>query len=89
MRELHDRLNLQLFQQDEPWPYMPHLTVVKMVSLPEAEKAFAAATARWADYAGKRRILVEELTFVREGAAGRWMDIAPLRLGRSLQQASR
>jgi len=82
MRELHDRLNLSLFQQDEPWPYMPHLTVVKMATLAEAETAFADALARWAEYHGSRRVLVDQLTFVRESAAGRWVDIAPVRLGK-------
>ena len=82
MRELHDRLNLRIFQQDEPWPYMPHLTVVKMTTLPEAETAFADATRRWAQYRGPRRVLVDQLTFVREAAGGHWVDVAPVRLGK-------
>lgn len=81
MRELHDRLNLALFQQDEPWPYMPHFTVIKMATLPEAERAFADAQARWAQYRDTRRILVDQLTFVRE-ADGGWVDVAPVRLGK-------
>ncbi|MDP9268222.1 MAG: 2'-5' RNA ligase family protein [Acidobacteriota bacterium] len=82
MRELHDLLSLPLFQQDEPWPYEPHLTVVKVGTLPEAERAFADALARWAHYHGPRRLLVEQLTFVREGADSCWVDVAPVRLGR-------
>ena len=89
MRELHDRLNLPLFQQDEPWPYEPHLTVVKRTTLSEAETAFADARARWAQYHGPRRVLVDQLTFVREGDDGGWVDVAPVRLGRSVPQASR
>ena len=84
MRELHDRLNTALFQQDEPWPYMPHLTIVKMADLPQAAAAFAATEQRWAAYEGSRRILVDRLTFVREGAANRWLDLAPVRLGRAV-----
>src|ERR1700675_3973837 len=30
MRELHDRLNTQALAAQEEWPYMPHLTIVKM-----------------------------------------------------------
>jgi len=30
MRELHDRLNVGPLHADEPWPYMPHLTIAKM-----------------------------------------------------------
>lgn len=82
MRELHDRLNTQLFQQDEPWPYMPHLTIVKLASVEQAEAARAQAAERWAGFRGARRIVVEQLTFVREGAEGRWLDLAPVRLGR-------
>src|SRR5512140_269052 len=75
MRELHDRLNTTLFQQDEPWPYMPHLTIVKMATLAEAEAAQREATARWTAYHDSRRILVDQLTFVRESSGGRWTDL--------------
>lgn len=82
MRELHDRLNTRLFQQDEPWPYMPHLTIVKMASEEQAQAARAQATERWSAYRGSKRILVEQLTFVRESTEGRWLDLAPVRLGK-------
>lgn len=81
MRELHDRLNTDLFQQEEPWPYMPHLTIVKMATVAEAEAARAAAAARWGGFRGSKRILVDRLTFVRESSEGRWLDLAPVRLG--------
>jgi 2'-5' RNA ligase len=84
MRELHDRLNTTLFQQDEPWPYMPHLTIVKMATLAEAETAQRDAQRRWAHFLDSRRILVDQLTFVRESTAGRWTDLAPVRLGKAL-----
>jgi len=83
MRELHDRLNTSLFQQQEPWPYMPHLTIVKVATLEQAEAARAQAAARWADYRASRRIVVDQLTFVREREGGRWLDLAPVRLGRT------
>src|SRR3954470_4218551 len=82
MRELHDRLNTKLFQQDEPWPYMPHLTIVKMTSVEEAEAARTAAAERWERFGESKRILVDQLTFVRERSEGRWLDLAPVRLGR-------
>ena len=89
MRALHDRLNSRLFQQDEPWPYVPHLTIVKMETLPEAKAALATATKRWAEYEGSHRILVEQLTFVRESVEGGWIDLAPLRLGRAVSTPSK
>jgi hypothetical protein len=36
----------------------------------------------WAEYQGSRRILIEELTFVREGHdINTWHDLAPIPLG--------
>ncbi len=89
MRELHDRLNTTLFQQDEPWPYMPHLTIVKMATLAEAEQAQRDAERRWAHFLGSRRILVDQLTFVRESTGGRWTDLAPVRLGKALSTSNK
>lgn len=88
MRELHDRLIASQFQPDEPWPYMPHLTIVKMDSFDKARLAQEVALERWSRYHGTQRILVEQLTFVREGENSRWIDIAPIRLGRTLTQPS-
>jgi len=89
MRELHDRLNTDLFQQEEPWPYMPHLTLVKMATLEEAHAARQQAAERWSTYRGSRRILVEQLTFVRESTEGRWLDLAPVPLGQALSTSSK
>src|SRR5215469_9157516 len=33
MRELHDRLNTGALEYEEPWPYMPHMTIVKMADM--------------------------------------------------------
>lgn len=84
MRELHDRLNTGLFLCQEQWPYMPHLTIVKMAREEQALEAFEVARERWARYEGSRRIAVEELTFVREGENNSWVDLAPIPLGWSL-----
>ena len=89
MRELHDRLNTDLFQREEPWPYMPHLTLVKLATLAEAQLAQQQAEERWHAYRGPRRILVEQLTFVRETTEGRWLDLAPLRLGKPVSTSSK
>jgi 2'-5' RNA ligase len=84
MRELHDRLNTQVLAFKEEWPYVPHLTIVMMASDPPAQNAFRIACERWGHYLGSRRILLERLTFVREEAPGRWVDVAPVMLGRTL-----
>ena len=68
MSELHSKLNTEALAFKEEWPYIPHLTIVKMTAEPPAQTAFQIARERWARYAGGRRILVERLTFVREDA---------------------
>jgi 2'-5' RNA ligase len=84
MIELHSKLNTEALAFEETWPYIPHLTIVKMSAEEPALKAFQMARERWAQYAGSRRILLEKLTFVREDRENHWVDLAPVRLGRRL-----
>ena len=84
MRELHDRLNTKTLAAEEEWPYMPHLTIVKMSAEEQARQAFMTARDRWAEFEGGRHIQVKELTFVREEEQNRWVDLAGVPLGRSL-----
>jgi len=84
MCELHRRLNTEVFAHKEEWPYIPHLTIVKMTVEHAAQHALQTARQRWEQYKGSRRILLERLTFVREDAQNRWHDLAPVRLGRQL-----
>jgi len=84
MSELHRKLNTAELQFKEEWPYIPHLTIVKMASEPPAQAAFEIARKRWQDYSGSRRILLEKLTFVREESSNCWVDLAPVQLGRRL-----
>ncbi len=84
MSELHSKLNAEALAFQEEWPYIPHLTIVKMSSETAAQTAFQIARERWAHYSGSRRILLERLTFVREDAQNCWVDLAPVPLGRRL-----
>jgi len=84
MRELHDRLNTRALHAQEEWPYMPHLTIVKLSTEELAQRAYITARDRWAEFQGSRRVLVQELTFVREEEENRWVDLAGVPLGRSL-----
>jgi 2'-5' RNA ligase len=84
IQELHDRLDTQALAAEEEWPYMPHLTIVKISGQAEADAAYVVARDRWAQFAGSRRITVKELTFVREEEQNRWVDLAAIELGRSL-----
>ena len=84
MRELHDRLNVAALHGEEQWPYMPHLTIFRMDSVAQATPALEEARRRWDNYQETRRVLIEQVTFVREAGANRWIDLAPVPLGRRL-----
>jgi 2'-5' RNA ligase len=84
MRELHDRLNSNSLGAQEDWPYMPHLTIVKMSAEAQAQKAYQVACERWRNFKGNRDIQVNELTFVREEEQNCWVDLAGVPLGRKL-----
>jgi len=84
LQELHDQLNKQTLAFAEEWPYIPHLTIVKMATEQLAEQALGIARERWRQYSGSRRILLDRLTFVREDAQNCWIDLAPVPLGGSL-----
>ncbi len=84
MRELHDQLATGALCCGEPWPYMPHLTIFRMDTMEEAAAVLDEARHRWSDYTGSRRLLLEQLTFVREAGENRWVDLAPVPLGRRL-----
>lgn len=96
MSELHRKLDTEALAFKEEWPYTPHLTIVKMGTEPAAQSAFRTAHARWSQFSGSRRILLERLTFVREDVRGDgdqgtsesapscWVDLASVILGRNL-----
>jgi len=91
MSELHSKLNTESLAFEEQWPYIPHLTIAKMGGEQSARMAFALARERWNRYSCSRRILLENLTFVREDEENCWVDLAPVPLGRRLvsRQVSR
>jgi 2'-5' RNA ligase len=80
MRELHDEFNVNGLEFCEPWPYMPHLTILKADTISEAEQALGIARQRWETFQDRRKIRIDSITFVR-GNGERWQDVAPLPLG--------
>ncbi len=80
LRELHEKLNRNALFFEEPWPYMPHLTIAKMDTEEEARKVLEIARRRWSAYTGPRTVRIESLNFVK-GVGERWVDLAntPLR----------
>jgi len=84
MRELHDLLNTNGLACNEEWPYMPHLTIIKMGAEDQAQHAYRVARNRWADFDDSRCIEIRDLTFVREVAQNHWVDLAEIPLGQPL-----
>jgi 2'-5' RNA ligase len=80
IRELHDQLNHGALQYCEPWPYMPHLTIVKMDTVDEARKVVGLARPRWDTCKDSRRTPIDAITFVK-GSGERWIDLATIALG--------
>ena len=84
LRELHDQLGAsKALAVEEEWPYLPHLTIVKMSTEAQAQEAYRVAQHRWTEYDGNRCIQVKELTFVREREDATWVDVAAVPLGRA------
>ena len=84
MRELHDKLNVGVLFADEAWPYMPHLTLLKVNSVEVARAAIEKAEKSWSRYCDTRTVLVDQLTFVRESGPNQWSDLVPVPLGKGL-----
>ena len=80
MRELHDQFNRDSLEFCEPWPYMPHLTIVKADTEDEAEKICRVAPATVENFKDGRKVRIDSITFVK-GNGERWLDVAPVPLG--------
>ncbi len=80
IREMHDHLNQGALQSGENWPFMPHLTIVKMPELSQIDQALAESRRRWAGFTGSTEVEINELTFVREGENNQWIDLGSVSL---------
>jgi 2'-5' RNA ligase len=83
LRELHDKMNAGPLTYNEQWPFMPHLTIVKVDSLDDAARALDVARQRWARFDAPRKVVIDRLTFVRQSDdCNSWIDLAPIPLGK-------
>ena len=89
LHQLHELLNAAALDFYEQWPYMPHLTIVKLAEESRLPAVLELARQRWSAYRGPRSVHVQELTFVRESKDGHWTDLAPVPLGRATASRSR
>ena len=84
MGDLHRNLNADALAAAETWPYVPHLTIVRMDTPAEALAILPVAQARWQGYEGTRSVQVTELAFVREEEDLTWVDLGHIPLSASL-----
>jgi 2'-5' RNA ligase len=84
MGELHRTLNAGPLVSAETWPYVPHLTIVRMDTPELALDVAPIARGRWQGYEGTRRIEVTQLAFVREQEDLTWVDLGHFPLSASL-----
>ena len=89
LRDLHDQLNTGALSMKEEWPYMPHMTIIKVGSEQQAQKAYLKARKRWDCFCEPRTIQIQKLTFVREERDHCWTDLATLPLGPQLVSTHR
>jgi 2'-5' RNA ligase len=80
--DMHEAFNTGPFFTEESWPYVPHLTIVKMEDFAASTRALELARERWSSFSRDRLAMIEELTFVREAEATRWIDLHTISLGK-------
>lgn len=83
MGMLHRTLNAGPLASTENWPYVPHLTIVRMDTPGEASAILPVAKERFKGYEGTRRIQVTQLAFVREQEDLTWVDLGHFSLSAS------
>ena len=88
MKALHQVLNAGPLAFSETWPYVPHLTIVRMETPGEALAVLDETRARWRSYEGARRVEVVELAFVREEEDLTWVDLGHFPLAASRRAAN-
>ena len=85
MRELRDSMNRDVLYFEEPWPYMPHLTIVKADTDDEVPRVLEISRQRWSEYSDTRKVRISKLSFVK-GTGERWVDLAAVQLGKRAER---
>src|SRR5262249_40655185 len=73
--DLHRTLNRGPLAFEEPFEYHPHVTLGQELPFEQVEPAAAEARRLWASFPHSRRVLVNELTFVRNTKQNCWLDL--------------
>lgn len=89
LTQLHNALNCDGLAFQEPFPYIPHITIAQDLDQRRTATVMAEVEHEWARYASERSFRVESLFLVQHTPENRWLDLAPIPLGGCLAHSSR
>ena len=81
LRSIYETLNCGDLAADDPWPYVPHLTLATLPDASQTRAALAQAEQHWQRYQGEREFMLAEMTLVREDTPERWTDLETISWG--------
>lgn len=86
---LHDALNHGCLEREEPYPFIPHVTVAQELDEAGAQAVLGEVSRAWSHYKGETSFRIELLSFVQQAPENRWVDLAPIPLGSLLAPSRR
>lgn len=80
LARMHDSLNGEGLQFEEPFVYHPHVTLAQEIPPVEVQAVYDLARRRWQEYQGPRAFRVECAAFVQNTMGNCWIDLAEVAL---------
>jgi 2'-5' RNA ligase len=74
--EMHEALNVDGLQYNEPFEYHPHVTLAQGLDESAVQARVELANRRWSEFRHSRAFVVDTLTFVQNTVANTWVDLA-------------
>jgi 2'-5' RNA ligase len=81
---MHDNLNVDMLEHDETYIYHPHITLAQGLPADQVLERYDLAVRRWNESVPRRRTMIENLTFVQNTNANRWLDLDQFELRAAL-----
>ena len=81
MFRIHQAMNSQALEFDEPFEYHPHITLAQEIAPGQVAAVNRRAAELWDGYAGPRSFRAERTTFVQNTLGNCWIDLAGFSLG--------
>ena len=83
LTKMHDALNVSGLHFQEPYPYIPHVTLAQELQPDELDELLTVARARWAEFKFAKSFRVEKAVFVQNTRRNEWIDLGECTLGQS------